>query len=86
MISENTPQGTYGLIVKLAESVQDFCDHGCPCRYVFGLGISLEFCVVLQDAQTEPACAMGIVSRDMNIINKYEAYGSNLSATCGRAV
>jgi len=46
---------TYGLVVKLAESMQYFRDYGRPCRYIFSLSIGLEFCVVLQNAQAEAA-------------------------------
>jgi hypothetical protein len=45
---------THGLVIKLAESMEDFCDHWRPRRYIFGLSIGLEFCVVLKDAQSKP--------------------------------
>lgn len=41
---------THGLVVKLAEPMQDLRDHWRPCRYIFGLSVGLEFCVVLEDA------------------------------------
>lgn len=44
---------TYGFVIKLAESVEDFRDHRRPGRDIFGLRVSLEFCVVLQNAQAE---------------------------------
>ena len=44
---------THGLVVKLAEPMKDLCDHWRPCRYIFGLSVGLEFCVVLEDAQSK---------------------------------
>ena len=46
---------THGLVVKLAEPMKDLCDHWRPCRYIFGLSVGLEFCVVLEDAQSKPS-------------------------------
>jgi len=54
---DGTGGRTYGFVVKLAESVEDFRDHGRPSRDVFGLCVSLEFCVVLQNTQAEAAGA-----------------------------
>lgn len=56
---------TYGLVVKLAESMQDFRDHGRPCRDVFSLCVSLEFCVVLQNTQAEAAVRNGEPSQSV---------------------
>ena len=46
---------TYSLVIKLAESMKDFSDHWRPRRYIFGLCIGLEFCVILEDAQSKSA-------------------------------
>ena len=46
---------THSFVIKLAESMEDFCDHRRPRRYIFSLSIGLEFCVVLEDAQSKPA-------------------------------
>jgi len=85
--TKEAERGTYGLVVKLAESVKDLCDHGRPRRYVFSLCVSLEFCVVLQDTQPEAACAKRVSVRgNMTGKERQVTYGSNRSATCGRAV
>jgi hypothetical protein len=47
--------GHTALSSNLQNPCKDFCDHGRPRRYIFGLSIGLEFCVVLEDAQSKPA-------------------------------
>ena len=77
---------TYGFVVKLAESVEYFGDHGRPSCDVFGLRVSLEFCVVLQNTQAEAAGAQKVrQGGDMTRMGGGVTYGSNRSATCGRA-
>ena len=73
---------TYGAFVELAKALDNLCDDGCPSCDIFGLRVRTELGVVLKDAKTEPTVADLLTGLQPK---KWVTYGSNRSATWGRA-
>lgn len=65
--------------------MKNFRNHRRPCRYIFGLSIGLELCIVLEDTQSKPACAWeSSVNRGYQMIalGPREKSLSNLRSCC----